>query len=155
MIDGVKIVPLRQIPDERGKVMHMLRADAEHFSGFGEIYFSMVYPGAVKAWHLHRRMTLNYAVPIGRADFQPYRHIRRYDRSSLGWVNRTGSPENWANTAVLKWFGPDPWMFAKSHAGRLSTAPATPRPALAELRPGAARARPGSRTFRTRSPTDP
>ena len=51
-----------------------------------------------------------YAVPIGRADFQPYRHIRRYDRSSLGWVNRSGSPENWINTAVLKWFGPDPWL---------------------------------------------
>ncbi len=72
MIDGVKIVPLRQIPDERGKVMHMLRAGAEHFSAFGEIYFSMVYPGAVKAWHLHRRMTLNYAVPIGRIKFVLY-----------------------------------------------------------------------------------
>ena len=24
-----------------------------------------VYPGAVKAWHLHREMTLNYAVPVG------------------------------------------------------------------------------------------
>ncbi len=57
-----------------------------------------------------------FALPIRRADFQPYRHMSRYDRSSLGWVNRTGSPENWANTAVLKWFGPDPWLFAKSHA---------------------------------------
>ena len=26
MIDGVKIVPLRQIVDERGKIMHMLKA---------------------------------------------------------------------------------------------------------------------------------
>ena len=32
---------------------------------FGEIYFSMVYPGVVKGWHLHRRMTLNYAVVVG------------------------------------------------------------------------------------------
>ena len=37
MIDGVVITPLRQIVDERGKVMHMLRRDAQHFSGFGEI----------------------------------------------------------------------------------------------------------------------
>ncbi len=66
MIEGVKITPLRQILDERGKVMHMLRSDAVHFQGFGEIYFSCVYPGAVKAWHLHQRMTLNYAVPYGR-----------------------------------------------------------------------------------------
>ena len=41
MIDGVQIHPLRQIPDERGKIMHMLRSDAPHFQGFGEIYFSM------------------------------------------------------------------------------------------------------------------
>lgn len=66
MIDGVQIIPLRQILDERGKVMHMLRADAAHFASFGEIYFSAVHPGAVKAWHVHRRMVLNYAVPVGK-----------------------------------------------------------------------------------------
>jgi len=66
MIDGVELIPLRQILDERGKVMHMLRADAAHFQGFGEIYFSAVHPGAVKAWHVHKKMVLNYAVPIGK-----------------------------------------------------------------------------------------
>jgi dTDP-4-dehydrorhamnose 3,5-epimerase len=65
MIDGVRIHPLRQIPDERGKVMHMLRADAPHFETFGEIYFSVVNPGVVKGWHLHHRMTINYAVVTG------------------------------------------------------------------------------------------
>jgi dTDP-4-dehydrorhamnose 3,5-epimerase len=64
-IEGVSVQPLRQIPDERGKIMHMLRRDATHFEGFGEIYFSTVYPGAIKAWHLHREMTLNYAVVSG------------------------------------------------------------------------------------------
>jgi len=66
MIDGVQIVPLRQIVDERGKVMHMLRSDAPHFRSFGEIYFSAVHPGVVKAWHIHKRMVLNYAVPVGK-----------------------------------------------------------------------------------------
>lgn len=66
MIKGVEIHPLKQIPDERGKVMHMLRRDDPWFSEFGEIYFSVVFPGAIKAWHLHTRMTLNYAVPSGR-----------------------------------------------------------------------------------------
>jgi dTDP-4-dehydrorhamnose 3,5-epimerase len=65
VIDGVAVYPLKQIPDERGKVMHMLRADAPHFERFGEIYFSVVYPGAVKGWHLHQLMTLNYAVVSG------------------------------------------------------------------------------------------
>lgn len=64
-IDGVLVTLLRRIPDERGTIYHMLRADAPHFLGFGEIYFSSAYPGAVKAWHRHRRMTLNYAVPVG------------------------------------------------------------------------------------------
>jgi len=65
MIEGVLVHPLRQIPDERGKVMHMLRCDDPHFEQFGEIYFSVVYPGVVKGWHLHKRMTLNYAVIVG------------------------------------------------------------------------------------------
>ena len=65
MIDGVYVKPLRQMADERGKVMHMLRADDPQFEAFGEIYFSVVYPGAIKAWHLHKEMALNSAVPVG------------------------------------------------------------------------------------------
>lgn len=65
MIDGVLVHPLRKIPDERGMVMHMLRSDDPYFERFGEIYFSVVYPGVVKGWHLHKEMTLNYAVVSG------------------------------------------------------------------------------------------
>ena len=65
MINGVQIIPLKQIPDERGKIMHMLRCDAPHYKSFGEIYFSCVHPGVVKAWHIHTKMVLNYAVPVG------------------------------------------------------------------------------------------
>ncbi len=50
MIEGITITPLKQILDERGKVMHMLRRDDEHFQQFGEIYFSTVRPNVVKAW---------------------------------------------------------------------------------------------------------
>lgn len=72
MIDGVRVTPLKQILDERGKVMHMLRKDSEGFQGFGEIYFSCVYPGAIKGWHLHKKMILNYAVPHGHIKFVLY-----------------------------------------------------------------------------------
>jgi dTDP-4-dehydrorhamnose 3,5-epimerase len=65
MIDGVIINSLKQIPDERGKVMHMLREDSDGFIGFGEVYFSCVYPEAIKGWNIHKKMTLNYAVPQG------------------------------------------------------------------------------------------
>lgn len=66
MIDGVRIVPLARIPDERGTVMHMLKRTDPHFIEFGEIYFSTVYPGIVKGWHRHAEMTLNYACIHGR-----------------------------------------------------------------------------------------
>lgn len=65
MIEGVLVKPLRQIPDERGKIMHMMRVDDSHFEKFGEIYFSVVYPDVIKGWHLHTKMTLNYAVVSG------------------------------------------------------------------------------------------
>ena len=65
MIEGVNVVPLRRIPDERGTIHHMIRRTDPHFIEFGEIYFSTVYPGVVKGWHKHREMTLNYAVPVG------------------------------------------------------------------------------------------
>lgn len=65
MIDGVKIKALKKICDERGMIMHMLRSDDSEFEKFGEIYFSCVYPGVVKGWHGHKKMTLNYAVVKG------------------------------------------------------------------------------------------
>ncbi len=66
MIQGVEVVPLRRIPDERGTILHMLKATDPHFRKFGEIYFSTVYRGIVKGWHRHRDMFLNYACVHGR-----------------------------------------------------------------------------------------
>lgn len=66
MIDGVLVIPLKRIPDERGTVLHMLKRTDPHFIEFGEIYFSTIYPGIVKGWHKHAEMTLNYACVHGR-----------------------------------------------------------------------------------------
>lgn len=66
IIDGVKVVLLRRIPDERGTIYHMLKCTDPHFIQFGEIYFSTIYPGVIKGWHQHREMTLNYACIFGR-----------------------------------------------------------------------------------------
>ena len=65
MIDGVEIKQLDIIPDERGMILKMLRNDDPVFREFGEIYFSAIYPGVVKGWHIHKKMTLNYAVVSG------------------------------------------------------------------------------------------
>ncbi len=82
MIDGVKIIPLKQIPDERGKIMNMLRADAPHFEKFGEIYFATAYPGVIKGWHRHTRQTQNYAVVSGMVKL--VLHDDREDSSTKG-----------------------------------------------------------------------
>lgn len=65
MIDGVIIKPLKRIADERGYIMKMQESCDTEFNGFGEIYFSTVYPNVVKGWHLHNKAILNYAVVSG------------------------------------------------------------------------------------------
>ncbi len=66
MIEGVLINKLKQIPDERGAIYHMLRRDNPHFIEFGEIYFSIAFPGIVKGWHEHTKQIQNYAVVDGK-----------------------------------------------------------------------------------------
>jgi len=59
MIEGVKVKKLKVIPDERGRLMEVLRADEELFEKFGQVYMTSTYPGVVKAWHLHRKQDDN------------------------------------------------------------------------------------------------
>jgi dTDP-4-dehydrorhamnose 3,5-epimerase len=66
IIEGVKVVPLRRIPDERGTIYHMLKSTDPHFIQFGEIYFSTVYADVIKGWHKHQEMFLNYSCIFGR-----------------------------------------------------------------------------------------
>jgi dTDP-4-dehydrorhamnose 3,5-epimerase len=65
MIEGVVIKPLKRICDDRGTIMKMQEATDDEYAGFGEIYFSTVYPGVVKGWHMHLNTILNYAVVSG------------------------------------------------------------------------------------------
>ncbi len=57
MIDGVAVKKLKPIPDERGRVMEILRSDDEIFSKFGQVYITTAYPGVVKGWHYHKVQT--------------------------------------------------------------------------------------------------
>lgn len=66
LIEGVKTRRLRLIPDERGWLLEILRADdPELFTGFGQVYVSATYPGVVKAWHYHKRQLDNFACVAG------------------------------------------------------------------------------------------
>ena len=65
MIDGVKIIKLRVIPDDRGRLMEILRRDDGLFQKFGQVYMTTTYPGVVKAWHKHEKQTDNIACVAG------------------------------------------------------------------------------------------
>ena len=65
-IEGESITKKNVISDSRGKILHMLRNDDKNFVKFGEIYFSYVFANQIKAWHIHKKMTLNYVAAFGK-----------------------------------------------------------------------------------------
>jgi dTDP-4-dehydrorhamnose 3,5-epimerase len=65
MIIGVKTKLLKVIPDERGRLMEMLRSDEEIFMKFGQAYMTTAYPGVVKGWHYHKVQYDNMVVVKG------------------------------------------------------------------------------------------
>lgn len=81
MIEGVMLKKLKVIPDERGRLMEILRADDEMFKTFGQVYMTTAYPGVVKGWHYHKKQSDNMAVVKGMMK------IVLYD-------GREGSPTN-------------------------------------------------------------
>ena len=85
MIDGVKVKKLKVVPDERGRLMEMLRSDDELFEKFGQVYMTTANPGVVKAWHYHKKQTDNFAVVKGMAKVVLY--DSRKDSKTKGEIN--------------------------------------------------------------------
>ena len=72
LIDGIILTELKEIPDPKGSVLHMLRNDDDLFSSFGECYFSEVNINSIKGWKKHSLQSQNISVPIGRVKFVLY-----------------------------------------------------------------------------------
>ncbi len=106
-IDGVFIQDLAQINVEGGPVLHMLRIDSPLYRGFGEVYFSVVLPGAIKAWKLHHLQTQHFAVPTGLIEVVVYDN--REGSPSQGRVESflLGRPDHYRLLRVppLVWYG--------------------------------------------------
>lgn len=85
-ISGVFLQPLAIIPAAGGPVLHMLRAGYALMSAgappFGEIYFSQVDTGAIKAWKRHKKQNQLFAVPMGKIRIVLY--DGRLESSSFG-----------------------------------------------------------------------
>jgi dTDP-4-dehydrorhamnose 3,5-epimerase len=85
MIHEVVTKKLRVIPDERGRLMEILRADDELFSKFGQVYMTTAYPGVVKGWHYHKKQTDHFSVVRGMIKLVLY--DGRKDSPTKGEVN--------------------------------------------------------------------
>jgi len=59
VIEGVEVKKLKVVPDERGRLMEIMRSDDPIFVKFGQVYMTTNYPGVVKAWHYHKKQTDN------------------------------------------------------------------------------------------------
>lgn len=66
MIDGVKVKRLKIIPDDRGRLMEILRCDDPMFERFGQVYMTTAFPGVVKAWHFHEKQDDNFTCIAGK-----------------------------------------------------------------------------------------
>lgn len=106
IVEGIRVTPLRQITDDRGAVLHMVKRNNLK-SEFGEIYFSEVLPGKIKAWKRHKRMSQNFAVPFGRIKM-----VFFDDRSRSGSYGKLdeltiGRPDNYylIHVPPMVWYG--------------------------------------------------
>ena len=99
-LDDIFITPLKRIPTEGGEVMHAIKHFEKGFKGFGEVYFSWVEQGAIKAWKYHKCMTLNLVVPLGEVIFVFYKKDKNnYFRTEIigedRYVRLTVPPKIW------------------------------------------------------------
>ncbi|MFZ0924419.1 MAG: dTDP-4-dehydrorhamnose 3,5-epimerase family protein [Candidatus Acidiferrales bacterium] len=65
MIEGVRVKQLKMIPDERGRLMEILRHDDKEFIKFGQLYMTTAYPGVVKGWHYHKLQIASFCTVRG------------------------------------------------------------------------------------------
>jgi len=85
MIQGVKVKGLKVIPDDRGRLMEILRKDDKIFQKFGQVYMTTAYPGIIKAWHFHKIQTDNFTCVKGKMKLVLY--DSRKTSSTFGEIN--------------------------------------------------------------------
>jgi dTDP-4-dehydrorhamnose 3,5-epimerase len=106
-IAGLIMTPLKQIADERGAVLHLLRSDDANFKGFGECYCSETLPGAVKAWKRHKVQTQNLAVPSGQLRLVVFDDREGSPSKGKLEVVDLGRPDNYVRVSIPPglWYG--------------------------------------------------
>src|SRR3989338_8374464 len=87
MIHGVEVKKLKIIPDDRGRLMEILRSDEPIFQKFGQVYMTTAFPGVIKAWHQHKLQddyftciygVMRLAIYDAREDSPTYKEINDF-----------------------------------------------------------------------------
>lgn len=106
-VDGLRLIPLREISDGRGSVLHLLRTDDIGFIRFGECYCSETLPGVVKAWKRHKSQTQNLAVPVGRLRLVVFDDRPASLTRGALVVQELGRPDNYMRVIIPPglWYG--------------------------------------------------
>ena len=101
-LEDILVAPLKKISTDGGDVMHALKNSDKEFNGFGEVYFSWIKKGAIKAWKCHQRMTLNLVVPLGEVCFV----FHLTDKEHVFRTEKLGN-ENYSRLTIPPgiWFG--------------------------------------------------
>ena len=99
IIEGVRLTPQRIINVDGGDVLHAMKSSDPEYRGFGEAYFSFIQPNFIKAWKMHKKMTLNLIVPIGAVRF-----VLISDKNDINdesnFIEFILSPENYSRLTI-------------------------------------------------------
>jgi dTDP-4-dehydrorhamnose 3,5-epimerase len=106
-IEGLVVTPLREIADDRGAVLKLMRNDDPGFHRFGECYCSETLPGAVKAWKRHKMQTQNFAVPVGRLRLVVFDDRSGSPTKGALDILELGRPDNYVRVSIAPglWYG--------------------------------------------------
>ena len=106
-IEGVIVQPLMQIADNRGSVLHMMTRDSKFLIQFGEVYFSEIHSGKIKAWKRHKKKIQNLTVPINKIRLVIYDN--RSSSSTHGKIieYELGRPDHYCLVHIppMLWYG--------------------------------------------------
>ena len=106
-IEGVINQPLKQIADNRGPILHMLKNDSSLFKQFGEVYFSEIHSGLVKAWKRHKKQSQNLVVPLGKILLVIYDDRPNSNTHGKTAQYKLGRPEDYRLIHIppMLWYG--------------------------------------------------
>jgi len=98
-IRSLIITPLKKIYHPKGDILHCMKDCDRGYSGFGEAYISKVKPDQIKGWNRHKKMTLNFIVPIGSIKFVIIDdNIKSFRKDNIAEVEL--SPQNYQRLTV-------------------------------------------------------